>query len=104
LLVRWVGLFVRDDRCNLSFLDIHEIWQRYAASVPYFTVSFSEFKVKIQGQNRRREKKLPLVKARSWFIYSLCSSKNIDSRKKQNNNKQILSITSLLLFIRCSVL
>jgi len=56
----FVGSFVREARCDFKFLkrqksDFNEIWHRHLAYMPNFAVSFSEVKVKAQGQNRRTE-------------------------------------------------
>jgi len=55
--------FVQDLRCKIHF---HEIWHRHSASVPNFTINFSEVKVKVRGQNRHTEN-LPLVAAQPSF-------------------------------------
>jgi len=50
----FLGSLVCDAHC-----DVHEIWHT-SASVPNFTIDFSEVKVKVQRQKRHTEN-LPLV-------------------------------------------
>ena len=62
----WRSLCAFSKKCESHF---HVIWHRRSASVPNFTVNFSEVKVKVkvQGQNRIAEN-IPLATARPWLV------------------------------------
>ena len=81
--------------------DFHETWYRCSASVPSFTVDFSEVKVRVQGQNHRTEY-LQIVMSRPWFE---TSSPNLEIRQRlqRSANNQQVGVVSALSKLRLTI-